>query len=155
MEILYIVLALLFGALFLAAEVLLLPGLSVGGIMALGCYGGAVWLGFRHFGTLGGLVTLAVVAILSLVELLVLLRARTWRRFALEQELPASGTPEPARTLRPGQRGRAVSRLSPMGTVEIDGVRHEAKSTEGYIDARTPVEVVGFENFSVLVKPVK
>jgi membrane-bound ClpP family serine protease len=40
-----------------------------------------------------------------------------------------------------------------MGNVEIEGKRYEAKS-DVLIDQREEVEVVGFENFSVLVKKV-
>ena len=42
-----------------------------------------------------------------------------------------------------------------MGKVEIDGKVYEAKSTGAYVDPRQEVEVVGFENFSVIVKTLK
>ena len=51
-----------------------------------------------------------------------------------------------------GAKGVTISRLSPMGKVEIDGKLYEAKSGGEYIDQRTKVEVVGFENFAVIVK---
>lgn len=47
-----------------------------------------------------------------------------------------------------------LSRLAPMGTVEIGGRIYEAKTLDGYVDPRREIEVVGFENFSVIVKPV-
>jgi membrane-bound ClpP family serine protease len=42
-----------------------------------------------------------------------------------------------------------------MGTVVIDGVSYEAKTTGGFVDQHTEVEVVGFENFNVVVREVK
>ena len=57
--------------------------------------------------------------------------------------------------VRVGACGRALSRLSPMGSVEIDGKIYEAKLLSGYADPQTPVEVVGFENTSVIVKIIK
>ncbi len=42
-----------------------------------------------------------------------------------------------------------------MGKVEIGGRVYEAKSTGAYIDQRRAVEVVGFENFSVIVKSIE
>ena len=42
-----------------------------------------------------------------------------------------------------------------MGSVEIDGKIYEAKLLSGYADPQTPVEVVGFENTSVIVKIIK
>jgi membrane-bound ClpP family serine protease len=51
-----------------------------------------------------------------------------------------------------GVKGVAVSRLSPMGKVNFNGKVYEAKSESAYIDQRCEVEVVGFENFNVIVK---
>ena len=60
----------------------------------------------------------------------------------------------PDKELKAGDRGVTVSRLSPMGKVEIAGRMYEAKSVDAYIDPKQAVEVVGFENFSVIVKKV-
>lgn len=63
--------------------------------------------------------------------------------------------PAPAsEQVRLGDRGLTLSRLSPMGKVEIGGRSFEAKSLGTYVDPRTEVEVVGFENASVIVKPI-
>jgi membrane-bound ClpP family serine protease len=40
-----------------------------------------------------------------------------------------------------------------MGTVVIDGISYEAKTTGIFVDQQTAVEVVGFENFNVIVQP--
>ena len=60
----------------------------------------------------------------------------------------------PDRSLNIGDRDIKFSRLSPMGKVSINGVVYEAKSVDIYIDPKSDVEVVGFENFSVIVKGV-
>jgi len=62
--------------------------------------------------------------------------------------------PLPDNEVKAGDRGVAVSRLAPMGKVEIGGRIYEAKSTDVYIDQRSTVEVVGFENFNVVVRKV-
>ena len=138
------------------AELVLLPGVSVGALLALVCDGFAIWLGFRDFGTAGGAVVIVAVLVLSLVVTVVSLRAKTWQRFSLRQEIRSSSTPVlPSEELHAGDRGKTLSRLSPMGKVEIGGRIYEAKSLDAYVDPRREVEVVGFENFSVIVKPVK
>ena len=58
----------------------------------------------------------------------------------------------PEKEISVGARGISVSRLSPMGKVEIDGKSYEAKSADVFIDQKQPVEVVGFDNFAVIVK---
>ena len=108
MEIFYIVLLVFFGLLFLVAELVLLPGVSIGALLALVCYGSSVYLAFRDFGTGAGILVIVIILALSLVV-----------------------------------------------TVEIGGRTYEAKSLGTYVDPQRDVEVVGFENFSVIVKTIK
>ena len=155
MEMFYIVLLVFFGLLFLVAELVLLPGVSIGAVLALVCYGSSVYLAFRDFGPVTGSVVIVVILILSLIATVVSLRAKTWQRFSLKQEIRSSSMPvTPAEELQVGDRGVTLSRLSPMGKVEIGGRIYEAKSTDVYIDQRSTVEVVGFENFNVVVRKV-
>lgn len=151
----YIILLILLGVLFLVAELLLLPGISVGTILSLVCYGSAVYLAFDGYGTLTGAITIAVVLLLSLITTLVSLRAKTWQRLSLKQEIDSSSMQLPEKEISVGARGISVSRLSPMGKVEIDGKSYEAKSADVFIDQKQPVEVVGFDNFAVIVKKVE
>ena len=44
----FIVLLVFFGLLFLVAELVLLPGVSIGAILALVSYGGAIYIAFRE-----------------------------------------------------------------------------------------------------------
>ena len=151
----YIVLLIFLGLLFLVAELVLLPGVSIGALLSLVCYGSSIYLAFRDYGPLTGIIVVAVILLLSVVSIVFSLRAKTWQRFSLKQELRSSSMPEPDKELQIGVRGKSVSRLSPMGTIRIDGRLYEAKSQDAYIDPRSDVEVVGFENFSVIVKKVE
>jgi len=154
MEMFYIVLLVFFGLLFLVAELVLLPGVSIGAVLALVCYGSSVYLAFRDFGPVTGTVVILVILVLSVT--VVSLRAKTWQRFSLKQEIRSSSMPViPAEELQVGDRGVTLSRLSPMGKVEIGGRTYEAKSQGAYVDQQRDVEVVGFENFSVIVKTIK
>lgn len=147
-----IILLVLLGVFFLVVELVLLPGVTVGTILSLVSYAVAVYMAFERFGLTGGAVTLAVVVAISLVAVVLSLRAKTWRRFSLRQKIESSSMETPSDTVSVGQRGIAVSRLSPMGKVNIDGRVYEAKSIDSYIDQRSRVEVTGFENFTVVVK---
>lgn len=149
-----IVLLIVLGVLFLVAELVFLSGTFIGGILSLACYGGAVYLAFTNIGNTAGIVVIAVIAILSLIATIISLRAKTWQRLSLQQEIESASMEQPEARLNVGDRGVAVSRLSPMGKVEIDGCLYEAKSTDAYIDQKCEVEVVGFENFSVIVKKI-
>lgn len=148
----YLVLLVLLGLLFLLVELVLLPGVSVGALLTLVCYGSALYLAFTNFGTTVGLIVLASILMLSIVAIIFSLRAKTWRRLSLNEEVTSSSMPSPEQSVKIGDTGRALSRLAPMGKVEFAGQIFEAKSLDSYIDARSMVEVVGFENFNVIVK---
>ena len=116
MEMFYIVLLVFFGLLFLVAELVLLPGVSIGAVLALVCYGSSVYLAFRDFGPVTGTVVILVILVLSVIATVVSLRAKTWQRFSLKQEIRSSSMPViPAEELQVGDRGVTLSRLSPMG----------------------------------------
>lgn len=150
----YILLLLVLGLLFLVAELVLLPGVSIAAVLALVCDGGAIYLAFTQYGTTVGVITVVAVVVLSLLAIVFSLRAKTWQRFSLNQELRNTSMPTPAAEVQVGDRGTTLSRLAPMGKVEIAGRIYEAKSLDSFIDQRTPIEVVGFENFSILVKRI-
>lgn len=154
MSICYIVILVLLGIFFLVAELVLLPGVSVAALLSLACDGCAVYLAFRDYGAAAGVPVLLAVLLLSLAATILSLRARTWQRLSLRQEIRSSSMPRPEEELQVGDRGTTRSRLSPMGKVEIGGRLYEAKSLDAYVDPRREVEVVGFENFSVIVKTI-
>ena len=147
-----IIFLVILGLFFLVAELIFLPGVTLGVVLSLAGYAAAIYLGFVRFGMVGGIVVLAIVIALSLVATLLSLRARTWQRFALNDKVEGQSMGTPSLQVSVGDRGVAISRLSPMGKVNIAGKEYEAKSLDAYIDQRTPVEVIGFENFTVIVK---
>ena len=149
-----VVLLIVLGMLFLVAELLLFPGLSIGGILSLACYGGAIWYSFDSLGVTAGVWTAVAVGILSLLSLIFSLRAKTWQRLTLKQEIDSTSMPNPEKEVALGAIGVTISRLAPMGKVLINGKTYEAKSTDIMIDPKQNVEVVGFENFNVIVKKV-
>ena len=143
------------GVFFLVAELVFLPGVTLGAILAVASYGAAIYFAFARLGVVGGVLTVVAVVAVSLIAVVVSLRAKTWQRLALKDKVEGKSMQSPILELKPGDKGYCVSRLSPMGKVEVAGKIYEAKSLDSYIDQRTEVEVVGFENFTVIVKRVE
>jgi len=148
----YVILLILLGLLFLIAEVILLPGFSICGILSLVCYGNAIYKAWRDYGTTAGIIVSTVVVVLSAVAVVVSLRSRTWRRLTLNEKISSSASGDPQDRLSVGQTGTTLSRLSPMGKVLIDGCVYEAKLLNGYADAKKPVRVAAFENGAIVVE---
>lgn len=151
---LYIAFLSLLGILFLIAELILLPGVSVGALLAIGCYGSSIYLAFRDYGMAGGTITTLIITIVSLAATAICLRAKTWQRFSLKQEIGSSSSELPSSEVKTGDRGITLSRLAPMGKVSVNGKIWEAKSLDAFIDQQCDIEVVGFENFSIIVRKI-
>ncbi|MFR9650231.1 MAG: NfeD family protein [Rikenellaceae bacterium] len=142
METLTIIVLIILGLLFLMVELLLIPGLSIGGIISLGCYSWASYLAFTNHSVVVGGVTVAVIIAISLIAITLSLRAKTWQRLSLNSKIESqSSTPVESRVAL-GSSGVTLSRLAPMGRVNIDGQNYEAKSTGVYIDTGCDVEVI-------------
>ena len=147
-----VIFLILLGLFFLVVELIFLPGITLGTILSAVSYGAAIYLGFSRLGVIGGMIILFVIAALSLVATVVSLRAKTWQRLALNNKVDSQSNASPEEAVAVGAKGVTISRLSPMGKVEIDGKLYEAKSGGEYIDQRTEVEVVGFENSNIIVR---
>ena len=150
-----IIVLLILGAFFLVAELVFLPGVTLGAILSLVSYGVAVYFGFERFGFVGGMLTLVAAVALALIMTVLSLRAKPWQRLALHNKVTGESNERAEATLAVGTRGVALSRLSPMGKIEVEGRVYEAKSTDVYIDQRSEGEVVGFENFTAIVRRVE
>ena len=150
-----IIVLILAGLLLLVTEIILLPGISVAGIAAILAYVAATVIGFMRYGMLGGGLTLTAIVIVTVVAVIISLRANTWRRLTLNSTIDSTSIPTPAQQhIQIGEEGTALTRLAPMGKVQLSGKIIEAKSLDCFIDQRTRVTVVGFDNTVIVVRPV-
>lgn len=155
MNIGFIVLLVLLGVFFLVVELVFLQGVTIGVILSVASYGTACYFGFKNYGFAVGITVVIFIIILSLIATIISLRAKTWRKLALNDQLDSVSMDSPEKELMKGDIGVSVSRLSPMGKVNFDGKVYEARSIDSYVDPRQKVIVVGFENFTVLVQVIK
>lgn len=141
------------GAILLVAEIILIPGVSIAGIGGFIAYGVAIYLGFERYDTLGGFIVIGAIVAVSLLSIALSLRARTWQRLSLKHQIDSTSQPLPELEIKVGDRGFTVTRLAPSGKISVNDTTYEAKSLgDIYVDPKREIEVVGFENFSVIVK---
>ena len=146
-----IICLILIGFIFITLELLVFPGTTLAGVAGLASLGYALYGVFTYHGTQAGYIALAVVLALSIVLLVLIFRSRTWRKLELDATVDGRVN-ESAAQLQVGMKGVAVSRLAPMGTVEVDGELYEAASQASFINPKTPVTVVKIEGGKVWVK---
>lgn len=140
------------GLLLLFAEILLIPGVGIAGILGLVSLGGSCFYAFNQMGgTVGAIVTAVNVALVVGLSIYVL-RAKTWKRLSLDTNIDSKAVADTG--LAVGDRGVTVSRLAPMGSVRFDTELVEVKALEGFVDPEVEVEVVLMEDGKIYVKPV-
>lgn len=148
-----IITLILVGLLLIAAEILLVPGIGIAGILGLLSMGGSCYYAFYEFGSTTGSVVTAVNAILITSLTFYVLRAKTWRRMSLETKIDAKALEDDSQYVHVGEVGMAVSRMAPMGTVKFGDKVFEAKTLEGIVDPGTQVQIVLIEEGKVNVIP--
>lgn len=141
----------LIGIILILAELLIIPGVGVAGVLGVLSICGASWYSFAFIGPLAGtLVTVFNVAALAVLTFFAL-RSRTWKKFELDTVIEKK---ESGPSVNVGDRGRTVTRLAPMGTAKINDTRMEVTALEGMIDAGTDIEVAHIENNKIFVRSV-
>mgnify|MGYP000880655284 CR=1 FL=1 len=140
------------GLLFMVLEILIIPGTSVAGILGFICMGIGIWQSFATHGTEAGFYTLAVTLIATFLSLYFSLKSKTWKRFMLNDQITSRVNVISEETIKPGDKGIAISRLAPAGTIEINGIEVEAHTFGEFVNPGTEVSVIRIENNKVIVK---
>lgn len=148
-----IIILILVGLVLIFAEVLLIPGVGVAGILGLASMGGSCYYAFTEFGNMTGAIVTAVNAVLIAGLTVWVLRAKTWKRLTLETNIDAKAVvPEVA--VEVGQEGRTMTRLAPMGSARFGNNILEVTSYQGIIDSGVEVKVVAVDGMKIFVEQI-
>ncbi|UOQ66048.1 NfeD family protein [Hymenobacter volaticus] len=154
MDWLTIALLLLFGLLFLVAEVIFIPGTTVVGLIGFALLAAGIWFGYRDLGAGTGHILL--VASLAATGILVYigLRPRNISRVALNDVNNSHVRDVRLPDVLPGTVGRTLSALRPAGTVLFEDDRREVTTRGEYVAAGTEVRVLRIEQNRIVVESV-
>ncbi|MEG2728832.1 MAG: NfeD family protein, partial [Mucinivorans sp.] len=137
------------------AELVLLPGITlaaIGSFCAL--VGASIWAFTSYSPTFGWwIVASAVIGVILIT--VIFLRPKTWKKYSLHTQINDSIGTALASQYNIGQQATTLTRLAPMGNVLINGTTVEAKTRGNYVNAGSTVEIIGFENQTLVVAEVK
>lgn len=154
MSILAIVIIIILGIFLLLVEFLIIPGFTVFGI------GGIVFIllgvgSAYYFHTpLTGHLTLLGTVLLSFLTIYYVFKNKTWKSMGLKASIDSRVEPFETGKIHPGDQGRTITRLAPVGKALVNDTICEAKSNGEFINENTPVEVIQVLNTQIIVKPV-
>jgi membrane-bound ClpP family serine protease len=155
MSLLAIILLIVLGVFLFLVEGLLIPGVTIAGIGGLLLMGAAVFFSYKYHGNLTGNIVLFSTLLISLGTLILALRAKTWNRLMLHDNIDSKvevGLEDDA--VKPGDTGVAVTRMNPIGKVMVNDLTVEGKSVSGIIDPQTKIIVTKVLGTQVIVKPL-
>lgn len=141
----------LIGILLILAEIFLIPGIGIAGFLGVASICGSTYYAFDYLGSGPGAIVTVVNILLLTVLICYALRAKTWKRLELKTVLENNAS---EMKVNVGDRGKAVTRLGPVGSARFDNVSYEVTALEGMIDAGSEIEVALMENNKIYVKPV-
>ncbi len=148
-----IIITLIFaGLFFLILEMLVIPGTTVVGIVGFLLLIVGIWGAYAYQGSSSGHYTLAVSFGLTLIVLFYSLRAKTWNRFVLKDEITGKVNTVDGEVIRVGDEGFTVSRLAPMGNAKFEDELYEVSTYGDFIDQEKAVVVVKIEMNKIIVK---
>ena len=150
----FIITLVLVGLVLIFAEILLVPGVGIAGVLGLLSLGGSCFYAFTQLGTTAGTIVTAVNVLLIVSLTIWVLRAKTWRRLTLETNIESKAVSSDSDILAVGDRGRTVTRLAPMGSVKFGEHVVEVKALEGMIDPGVEVKVVLIEDKKIYVNNI-
>ena len=149
----FIIVLILLGLVLIFAEIMLIPGVGIAGILGLLSMGGSCFYAFHEFGTTAGAIVTGVNAVLIAALTVWVLRAKTWRRMALETNIDSKAVGSESSVLAIGDKGKTLSRLAPMGSARFGNYVIEVKALEGMIDPDMDVEICMIDDGKIYVVP--
>ncbi len=154
MEIAIVAILIVAGVLFLLAELFLIPGLSVAGVAGFLSLAGAVYYAYVKIGTFAGSLTALIMLAVMSFAVYLFLKSRALDKMSLHADISAKIDNLQGRNIKRGDTGITLSRLAPMGKIEVNGLEAEAKTLEGFIDENTMVRVMDIQGNTVIVETV-
>lgn len=140
------------GFIFLALELLVIPGVGVTGIIGFILIAVGVWQTYAGHGMLAGHLVLAGTFLLTVMTLVLSLRGNTWRKLALSTSIDSKLNIIDPDLIRVGDTGKSVSRLVPMGKAQIKGEFYEVSTNGDFIDPQTEIIIEKIDHNKIIVK---
>jgi len=151
----FIITLIFVGLVLIFAEILLIPGVGIAGVLGLLSMGGSCFYAFSEFGTTTGIIVSVVNAVLIVALTIWVLRAKTWKRMSLETNIDSKAVSSESSMISVGDQGKTLTRLAPMGSARFGNSVVEVKALEGILEPDVLVEVVLIEDNKVYVKPLR
>jgi membrane-bound ClpP family serine protease len=146
-----LILLLLLGLLFIAVEIVLIPGTTVVGLVGATLSVLSIGLGFYYLPSLQAWLFTGSAVGISVGLGFMGLRSKTWTRFEVKSAI-GSKAPGQSGEIQVGMTGTTSSRCNPIGQAEIENQLHEVYAIGDYLEPGISIRVERIENQYIYIK---
>jgi len=140
------------GLLLLGAELIIIPGFGIAGILGIASIVASCWVAFTNLGTTAGVIVIVVNIILTIASTILMLRSKTWKKLTLKTNIDAKVETAPAQKgIAVGDTGITLTRLAPAGKVKIGENVLEAFTRDSLIEPGKDVKVTEIDGNKIYV----
>lgn len=155
METFTVIILIAVGILLILLEFFAVPGITVFGIGGLGCMIAGVYIAYDFFGQIGGLYALLGAAGSLGAVLYFAFKSKTWDKVMLKKKIESKVESTDEDAIKVGDTGKTISRLAPIGKIQVGDKYYEGKSIDKFIDQDEEIVVVKVLKTQIIVKPKK
>lgn len=140
------------GLLLLGAELIIIPGFGIAGILGIASIVASCWVAFTNLGTTAGVIVIVVNIILTIASTILMLRSKTWKKLTLKTNIDAKVETAPAQKgIAVGDTGITLTRLAPAGKVKIGENVLEAFTRDSLIEPGKDIKVTEIDGNKIYV----
>lgn len=148
-----IIALIIIGAILLVAELIIIPGFGISGILGIASMAGSCIFGFYHYGTSIGIMLIIINVVIILLMLLVFLRSKTWKRASLKTNIDARVDSDPrSKGIKAGLKGMSLTRLGPGGQARLGNYNVEVFTRGQLISPCKEIVVTDIDGTKIYVK---
>lgn len=155
MDILIIATLIIVAVILLLMELFVIPGISISGILSGCCLLYANYYAFTYMGETAGFCTLALSAIACIGSLIGFMRSKTLDKIALQKDINSKVDRNAEKKVKVGDTGITTTRLALIGYADINGDIVEVKSSDGFLNEKTPIIVSRITDGILIVERLK
>ena len=155
MDLLFILLFLIGGIVLIILEIVAIPGATIAGLSGIGMLVYGIYRVFIEYGNTWGIITLFLALAFCAFLLIYSIRAKTWKRFALDKSIDSKANDFNVEEFKVGDKGITITRLAYAGMAEINGQRIEVFTANTFLDPKTEIEIERIDGSKILVRPIE
>ena len=142
----------IFGIGLIIAEVILLPGTTVVGILGALFIGYGIYSSFITFGDDIGWGVAIGASILTILALVYSFKSGAWNILSLKGRLTSKVNEHINIPMKIGDVGRTLSVLKPVGKAEFEEHTYEVKTLGEYVEEESKVKIIKIETNKIIVE---